>query len=88
MKLIVDRVSAAIEAFRKRCQTLIHEFRRRGTILFVSHDMGQVRGLCDRAIWIDRGRLRADGPAGPTLEAYGKALAEEPDDPNRFHFMT
>ena len=87
--LIVDEALAVgDEAFRKRCQILIEDFRRRGTILFVSHDMEQVRGLCDRAIWIDRGRMRADGPAGPTLAAYAKALAEEPDDPNRFHFMT
>ena len=87
--LIVDEALAVgDEAFRKRCQILIEDFRRRGTILFVSHDMEQVRGLCDRAIWIDRVRMRADGPAGPTLAAYAKALAEEPDDPNRFHFMT
>jgi lipopolysaccharide transport system ATP-binding protein len=86
--LIVDEALAVgDEAFRKRCQSLIREFRQRGTILFVSHDMGQVAGLCDRVIWVDRGGVRADGPAAPTLAAYGAALAAEPDDPNRFHFM-
>lgn len=86
--LIVDEALAVgDEAFRKRCQLLIRDFRQRGTILFVSHDMNQVAGLCDRVIWIDRGAVRADGEPGPTLAAYGAALAQEPDDPNRFHFM-
>ncbi|MDQ0467252.1 ABC transporter ATP-binding protein [Labrys wisconsinensis] len=86
--LIVDEALAVgDEAFRQRCQALIRGFRRRGTLLFVSHDAGQVADLCDRAIWIDRGAIRADGPPEPTLAAYRRALAEEPDDPNRFHFM-
>jgi lipopolysaccharide transport system ATP-binding protein len=87
--LIVDEALAVgDDAFRKRCQTLIREFRNHGTILFVSHDMGQVQGLCDRVIWIDRGRMRADGPVQETLAAYARALVEEPDDPERFHFMS
>ena len=86
--LIVDEALAVgDEAFRKRCQALIRDFRQRGTILFVSHDMNQVAGLCDRVIWIDRGAMRADGGPAETLAAYGAALADEPDDPNRFHFM-
>jgi lipopolysaccharide transport system ATP-binding protein len=86
--LIVDEALAVgDEAFRKRCQALIRDFRRRGTLIFVSHDMGQVAALCDRVIWIDRGAVRADGRPDQTLAAYGRALAEEPDDPERFHFM-
>ena len=74
--LIVDEALAVgDEAFRKRCQVLIRDFRQRGTILFVSHDMNQVAGLCDRVIWIDRGGVRADGEPAPTLAAYGAALA-------------
>jgi lipopolysaccharide transport system ATP-binding protein len=30
------------------------------TVLFISHDMGSVNDLCNRAIWLDRGRMRAD----------------------------
>jgi lipopolysaccharide transport system ATP-binding protein len=86
--LIVDEALAVgDEAFRQRCHALIREFRRRGTLLFVSHDMQQVASLCDRVIWVDRGVVRADGAPSPTLAAYAKALAEEPDDPERFHFM-
>src|SRR5215207_773653 len=86
--LIVDEALAVgDDAFRRRCNALIREFRRRGTLLFVSHDMQQVASLCDRVIWVDRGVVRADGAPAPTLAAYAKALAEEPDDPERFHFM-
>jgi lipopolysaccharide transport system ATP-binding protein len=86
--LIVDEALAVgDEAFRQRCHALIREFRRRGTLLFVSHDMQQVASLCDRVIWVDRGVVRADGAPVPTLAAYARALAEEPDDPERFHFM-
>jgi len=30
------------------------------TVLFISHDMDSIRTLCNRAIWLDRGRVRAD----------------------------
>jgi lipopolysaccharide transport system ATP-binding protein len=86
--LIVDEALAVgDEAFRHRCQALIRDFRRRGTLLFVSHDMQQVGSLCDRVIWIDRGVVRLDGQPASTLSAYATALAEEPDDPERFHVM-
>jgi lipopolysaccharide transport system ATP-binding protein len=87
--LIVDEALAVgDEAFRQRCRGLIHDFRKRGTILFVSHDLDQIVDLCERTIWIDRGRLRADGETRAVITDYCKALAEEPDDPNRFAFMT
>ena len=87
--LIVDEALAVgDDAFRERCRTLIRAFRQRGTILFVSHDLDQVMDLCERTIWIDRGRLRADGDTPEVITDYCKALAEEPDDPNRFAFMT
>ncbi|MDZ5450878.1 ABC transporter ATP-binding protein [Labrys sp. ZIDIC5] len=87
--LIVDEALAVgDDAFRERCRTLIRAFRQRGTILFVSHDLDQVAELCERTIWIDRGRLRADGQTPAVIADYRKALAEEADDPNRFAFMT
>ncbi|WP_413991551.1 ABC transporter ATP-binding protein [Labrys okinawensis] len=87
--LIVDEALAVgDDAFRERCRTLIRGFRQRGTILFVSHDLDQVMDLCERTIWIDRGRVRADGDTPSVITDYCRALAEEPDDPNRFAFMT
>ena len=40
------------------------------TILFVSHDMDAVRHVTQRAIWLDHGRVRADGPVGPVVDEY------------------
>lgn len=86
--LIVDEaLSVGDEGFRQRCEALIGQFRQRGTLIFVSHDTTQVARLCERVLWIDRGTLRADGPPGLVLDRYHRALAEEPDDPNRFAFM-
>ena len=42
--------------------------------LFVSHDIDQVKQLCKRAIWIDHGRLRGDGPAEEVCNAYIEAM--------------
>jgi lipopolysaccharide transport system ATP-binding protein len=40
----------------------VEELRRNGaTILFVSHDMGMITELCDRAVWLDDGGVCADG---------------------------
>ena len=40
------------------------------TIVFVSHDLGAVQQLCSRTLWIDAGRVRADGPTGEVIAEY------------------
>jgi lipopolysaccharide transport system ATP-binding protein len=52
----------------------LREFQKTGTLLFVSHDPGAVINLCQRAIWLDRGRVVTDGPARGVVERY---LAEQ-----------
>lgn len=85
--LIVDEALAVgDDSFRQRCSAHIAGFRRCGTLLVVSHDLGDIERLCERTIWIDRGLVRQDGPTRSVLDAYARALAEEPDDPNRFRF--
>ena len=44
------------------------------TLLFVSHDINQVKQLCKRAIWIDHGHLRGDGPSAEVCDAYVAAM--------------
>ena len=70
--LIVDEVLAVgDQAFQDKCRERIHRFRTEGkTLLFVSHSGGTVRQICDRAIWLDHGRVKMDGPAGKVLDAY------------------
>src|SRR5437588_405301 len=64
--LLTDEVLAVgDEAFQRKCLEYIAELRKRGvTIIFVSHALDAVRALCSRAIWLDHGRLIADGPSG------------------------
>ncbi len=84
--MIVDEaLSVGDDAFRQRCEELIAEFRKKGTMIFVSHSIGQVATICDRVIWIDKGRVRADGDPTTVLAGYSHAMATEPDDPNRFN---
>jgi lipopolysaccharide transport system ATP-binding protein len=74
--LIIDEVlSVGDEAFQQKCLTRMEGFRQRGTtILFVSHALDAVERLCDRAIWIDQGKVRNSGAVGDTIEAYLKSL--------------
>jgi ABC-type polysaccharide/polyol phosphate transport system ATPase subunit len=70
--MIVDEVLAVGDAeFQARCLGRMSELGREGrTVLFVSHDTGIVGQLCSRAIWLDAGRLRGDGPAAEILDRY------------------
>ena len=49
------------------------------TVIQITHDPAALAGY-DRVIWLDEGRVRADGPAAPTLAAYLAAMEEETGD--------
>src|SRR5690606_10651637 len=48
----------------------LEDFKKQGSIIFVSHDSGAITRLCDRAIWLDRGEMRLLGDAKSVTEAY------------------
>ncbi len=70
--LLVDEVLAVGDNwFQRKCVNRIGEMRRQGvTILFVSHSQDLVRSICDRVLWLDHGRVRADGPADRVTRQY------------------
>ncbi|MBU0608935.1 MAG: ABC transporter ATP-binding protein [Armatimonadetes bacterium] len=70
--LLVDEVLAVgDEAFHHKCRRRLSEFRDDGgAIMFVSHRMAEVQWLCSRAIWIEQGLVRQDGPANDVVAAY------------------
>ena len=72
--LIIDEALAVGDQhFQKKCIDRIEQFRRNGcTILFCSHSPYHVRHLCDVALWLDQGRMRAFGPTEEVLGAYEK----------------
>lgn len=70
--LLVDEILGVGDAeFQARCRTTIRKFIEGGTTLFfVSHNMRAVQNLCARAIWLDRGELKADGDSKTVVEQY------------------
>jgi ABC-type polysaccharide/polyol phosphate transport system ATPase subunit len=70
--LIIDEVlSVGDEEFSARCVAKIQEMKYRGvTLIFVTHQLDQVRTLCDRALWLDHGRLEAIGDPMRVVDAY------------------
>ena len=60
--LIIDEVLAVGDQhFQKKCIERIHKFKEEGkTILFCSHSLYHVRQICDRAIWVNHGKIEMD----------------------------
>ncbi len=75
--LLVDEVLAVGDLqFQKKCLGKMGDVAKNGrTILFVSHQMNQIRRLCKRVFWIDGGRIRETGPTAPVLGAYESVMA-------------
>ena len=74
--LIIDEALAVGDAyFVQKCMRFLSDFRKAGgSLLFVSHDMGAVKALCDRAIWLERGRVVADGSPDAIAKRYLEAM--------------
>lgn len=72
--LVLDEVLAVGDSrFVTRCEQKLQEVRNSGTaILLVTHDLEAVRRSCERVLWIDQGRIRADGPPEEVLAAYAE----------------
>ncbi len=70
--LIIDEVlGVGDQRFQVKCFDRIRQFKQAGkTLLFVSHGGDTVRQLCDRAIWLDHGKMPLQGPPAEVLEAY------------------
>jgi lipopolysaccharide transport system ATP-binding protein len=74
--LIIDEVLAVGDiAFQRRCLGKMEEVAGQGrTVLFVSHNLHAVAGLCDSVVWIDGGRVRSIGPAKEQIAAYSSSV--------------
>lgn len=75
--LVVDEALSVGDArFQQKCMAKIRTFCRTGTVIFVSHDTAAVTELCSRAIWIESGRIRMDGPPKYVVEKYLQFMYE------------
>jgi lipopolysaccharide transport system ATP-binding protein len=69
--LITDEALAVGDAFFvQKCMAYIRRFLARGTFLFVSHSINDVVALCQKAVWLDKGRIKAIGAAKEVTDAY------------------
>lgn len=70
--LIVDEIlSVGDESFQKKSRDRMMELMSGGTtVLFVSHSLDQIRGMCDKVIWIENGTIKMMGDTEEVCEAY------------------
>lgn len=70
--LLVDEVlSVGDMSFREKARRRMEEMMSKAKIIvMVSHDLEALANICNRVIWIDHGRIHADGPAGKIVAAY------------------
>src|SRR5206468_11897687 len=75
--LLVDEVLAVGDInFQKKCLGKMGDVARAGrTVVLVSHQLNQIRRLCNRVVWIDAASVRQDGPTQEVTSAYEAAMA-------------
>ena len=80
--LIIDEVLAVGDlAFQQKCLGKMNNISNSGrTILFVSHNMGPVEGLCDRVIMLEEGRIIHNGEVEDIIKKYRASMFEETSD--------
>lgn len=75
--LVIDEALAVGDAFfTQKCMRFLRNFMKTGTILFVSHDTSAVRSFCNRAIWLEKGRVLKQGEPKEVCDAYLEAFYE------------
>ncbi|WP_166224546.1 ABC transporter ATP-binding protein [Pseudomonas atagonensis] len=76
--LVIDEALAVGDAvFTQKCMRFLRKFKEHGTLVFVSHDMGSVLNLCERAVWLHQGQLRQIGSSKEIAEAYLQYTLQE-----------
>lgn len=76
--LIIDEALAVGDfAFTQKCMRFLERFRSSGTLVFVSHDTHSIVKLCDKALWLESGKLKAFGRARDVSDAYLASFYED-----------
>lgn len=76
--LLIDEVLAVGDLrFQQKCFDFLQGLQAAGaTVVLASHDLGQIRRLCNRALWLSEGRVRLLGEAGEVADRYENAMTE------------
>lgn len=73
--LVVDEALSVGDAlFTQKCFRFLNEFRKKGTLIIVSHDLHAVAGLCEKVLWLDQGVKRGFGDVKIICESYLSAM--------------
>lgn len=76
--LVIDEALAVGDAvFTQKCMRFLRSFMRKGTVLFVSHDVNSVLNLCDKAIWLNHGLIQQMGKTKEVIESYIQLISQE-----------
>lgn len=76
--LVIDEALAVGDViFTQKCMRFLRNFKENGTLIFVSHDTHSVASLCQKALWLDRGRPMMYGEAKEVSEAYMQFSLQE-----------
>lgn len=75
--LVIDEALAVGDAFFvQKCMRFLRAFMQKGTLIFVSHDLGAVSSLCDRVLLLEAGSVRTSGEPKLVLEHYLASLCD------------
>ncbi|MBO0613238.1 ABC transporter ATP-binding protein [Thiothrix fructosivorans] len=76
--LVIDEALSVGDAvFSQKCMRFLRKFKEHGTLIFVSHDMGSVLNLCERAVWLHAGQLKQMGISKDVAESYLQYTLQE-----------
>lgn len=80
--LIVDEaLSVGDIFFQNKCFRKIEELKEKGvTILYVSHDLASVKEMCDRVLWLEKGKVKMFGDCVEVCNEYSNALLRNKDE--------
>lgn len=75
--LVVDEALAVGDAFfSQKCMRFLRDFMKTRTVLFVSHDTGSIKSLCNYSIWLEKGQVLLEGTPKDVCELYLEAFYE------------
>lgn len=75
--LVIDEALAVGDAFfTQKCMRFLRKFMGNGTVLFVSHDTGSIKNLCNYAVWLEKGQVIQEGTPKEVCELYLEAFYE------------
>lgn len=74
--LVDEHLAVGDQAFQNKCLDRIAQMKADGcAVVLISHNTDQIEALCDRALWLNQGRIWAEGKADVVTERYREAMA-------------